>query len=328
MYDISSGYTKSRAIHVAASLDLSNHLGKDEVKSVFDIAKELNVDPQTLYRLMRCLSQIKMFHEIEEGEGNPLLKDRKFEHGLFVHTPLSLSLCESGPRDMVLFRCGFAQQRCWETLLNSVKTGVSDPSNSLGYPNIWDYLDANKDEADIFNRAMTTLSSRITPGLVESTDFSNAKTICDIGGGQGIFMKNILKANPNIKQGLNFDLKYVISRNKHEANLDPRFKDVDGDFFTSVPEADTYVLKSILHDWNDEKTIKILQVIAKSMPENGRIINFDQVINVNVKNEKNSVVWMDIQAEWHQVAKEAGLKIVAIKRSDLPWIQSTIIFSK
>eukprot|EP01133_Synstelium_polycarpum_P013719 gene13719-16173_t len=322
LLEIAFGNYRAQTLFTAAHYDLANHIGKDEKKSVNDIAKELDLHAPTLYRLMRCLSNIRCFREVDESdEGCPV----PFEHGVFYHTPLSLTLARQNIRDNILQRTGFSNNRCWESLPETLKTGVADPTKTLGYSSFWEYIDHHKEDAGIFNRAMTSYSTMGAPIIVASTDFSTTSSICDVGGGQGLLLKTILKANPSIKSGYNFDMPSVISSNKHADDLDARYQDIAGDFFESVPSCDTYTLKYILHDWNDEKSIMILKSIANSILPNGKVIIFDRVNSIHLKNENNRVPWMDLyimqmcngkqrsEEEWTDISNQAGFDVVSIQ---------------
>jgi SAM-dependent methyltransferase len=117
------------------------------------------------------------------------------------------------------------------------------------------------------------------PALMESYDFSTINKVVDIGGGHGSLLASILKANPTLK-GVLFDLPEVVEAAREiDAGVAERCEIIGGDFFESVPAGgDAYILKQIIHDWNDDLSIKILQNCHKAMAGNGRVLVIDAVI--------------------------------------------------
>ncbi|MBW4422861.1 MAG: hypothetical protein KME13_27415 [Myxacorys californica WJT36-NPBG1] len=147
--------------------------------------------------------------------------------------------------------------------------------------NVFEYYAQNPEPANVFDQAMTSFSSAEIAAVMASYDFSSIRRLVDVAGGQGSFLTTILKANPQM-EGILFDLPEVIERAKpqiaQEAVVD-RCQLVAGSFFQSVPAgADAYLLKHIIHDWDDERSIAILKNCCTAMAENGRVLVVEQVI--------------------------------------------------
>jgi SAM-dependent methyltransferase len=146
---------------------------------------------------------------------------------------------------------------------------------------VWQYATQNPEAVAIFNEAMTELTTQISTAVVAAYAFSRSSKIVDIGGGNGALILSILQANPQMS-GVLFDLPHVIeSAKKHldAAGLTGRCAVVAGDFFASVPSGgDTYILKNIIHDWDDEHALKILQNCHRAMAENGKLLLVEGII--------------------------------------------------
>ncbi|GAM22170.1 hypothetical protein SAMD00019534_053450 [Acytostelium subglobosum LB1] len=332
LIDLSGGAVqKSRALVAAARLNIAAAIGA-EPKSCEKLALEVGCDEECLYRLMRALSQIGIFKETEESR-------------VFENTRLSTALAQDNFRDLVMMTGLSCNYRAWEVFPETVKRGKSDLTEVLGgIPTIWQFLKTRPEDEMVFGKAMSALTNKLTPMLVAQSDFTKFDTVCDLGGSQGTFISAILRANPTIKEGINFDLPTVIEKNKlNEARnkqLDPRFKEVGGDFFKEVPAADCYVLKNTLHDWNDECSVKILKSIASAMKPGAKIYVYDFLLS-NEKNENlSSVVWMDLNmlqlcngkertlANWEHISVETGLKIERVQRAPKENMTSLVIFTK
>ena len=146
---------------------------------------------------------------------------------------------------------------------------------------LFEYYAQNPEPAKIFNQALTGISSVECANINASYDFSGLHKLVDVGGGQGNLIASILKANPKM-QGLLFDLPYVIEGAKNfiqKEGVSQRCELVGGDFFESVPKGgDAYLLKHIIHNWDDLSAIAILKNCHRAMAENGKLLVVEQVI--------------------------------------------------
>jgi hypothetical protein len=151
---------------------------------------------------------------------------------------------------------------------------------------IFEYADRNPQYAKVFNQAMNSYSRIQTAFVSEALDgydFSNIHHICDVGGGQGHLLCNLLQKYPHLKGSI-LELGSV-TRNKDllwasKMGLDERCTYVIGDMFNEVPPADAYIMKMILHDWSDDECVKILSNIHRSSPNEGKVFIVEHLIPV------------------------------------------------
>jgi hypothetical protein len=172
---------------------------------------------------------------------------------------------------------------CWRDLRHSVETGESASEHLYGMK-FFQYLRQNTDAGQVFNRAMTESSAIHNDAVLMAYDFSSIGKLADIGGGQGRFLSEILLQYPNMR-GMLFDLPHVIEKAKNflqKTGIGNRCDRVSGDFLDFVPTgADTYLLKHIIHNWDDQNALKILQNCHQAMGGKGRLLLIETVISEN-----------------------------------------------
>jgi hypothetical protein len=136
------------------------------------------------------------------------------------------------------------------------------------------YAAAHPEVGQIFDDAMTSFSRGIANAVAATYDFSDARTIADIGGGHGMLLSTVLKANENAK-GILFDQPQVVA----DAKVSERVEITSGDFFAEIPvSADVYLMKHIIHDWNDEQSETILRNLAKSAKPGAKLLLIESVV--------------------------------------------------
>jgi hypothetical protein len=172
----------------------------------------------------------------------------------------------------------------WDELLHAVQTGEPTFERALG-SDAFRYMAEHPEQAAIFNDAMTAGSSHTAKGVPVAYDFSSFKTVVDAGGGHGVLLSSILKANPAVR-GILFELPHVADGAKKpiaDAGLAGRCEVMAGDFFESVPAgADCYILKSVIHDWDEARSIKILQNCHRAMAPHGKLLLVELVLPARV----------------------------------------------
>jgi O-methyltransferase len=287
----------SRAIYIVAKLRLADYL-KDGPKSVEDLAEETKTHPDSLYRLLRMLSSIGIFAETKnEGDEQQQQVDQNIRR--FELTPMA-SLIQSEAKNSIRnFALMFGLEsfkNAIDDLLYSIQTGENSFKHANGL-DMYEYLDRNQKEGQIFNSAMASLTSSVTPLISSMYDFSQFNTIIDIGGGQGMLLSSILKDNAKL-YGVLFDLPYAIqsakklyarqSANSNEnVNLDisSRCKLLEGDFFKSIPTtaADGYIIKNVILNWDDRSAAIILKNCLQAM-----IDKTSSIVSENQDNRKNT----------------------------------------
>jgi hypothetical protein len=257
-----SGYWYTQTIYVAAKLGLAE-LVKDGPKSAQELAQATATNPRALYRLLRALASIGIFAE---------------EQGRFVLTQLAECLLDPSTKAMATMR-GECQYRAWGELLYSVQSGQSAFEKVYGKP-IFDFFSENPETGKLFDQAMTGVHGRETEAMLEAYDFTRIRTLADIGGGNGSVITAILRRYPAM-HGILFDLPGVVERAKaniEAAGLKERCQVVAGNFFEGVPGADAYLLRHIIHDWDDDKSITILCQCRRAMGQGGKLWVIEGVV--------------------------------------------------
>jgi len=188
-----------------------------------------------------------------------------------------------------------------------VKTGERAAPKALG-KEIFEWYEEHPQEAAIFGGAMTNLTAMVAGEVANVCDFSRAKKIVDVGGSHGTLLAAVLKKNLDTS-GIVIDLPNVADRARQalEANgLSRRAEALGGDFFVDVPEGDVYLLKQILHDWNDEQCRTILANCARRLAAHGRIYVVEMVIPDD--NSPNLASLMDLNMMVMLPGRERALK--------------------
>jgi copper chaperone CopZ len=169
--------------------------------------------------------------------------------------------------------------RGWAHLEHCVRTGKQALDRIYGTP-VFEFFGKHPEEAQIFNDAMTALSTIDSPAVAESYSFDQIHSIVDVGGGHGLLLATILARNPHMR-GTLYDVPRVVEGAK-DGPLKPlmeRCTVASGDMFSSVPAgADAYIMKHIIHDWPDDLCLKILKACRKSVNAGGRVLVVDWVI--------------------------------------------------
>ena len=260
-----TGHIVASAVNVAARLGLSDRLAAGP-RSADDLARECGVDADALYRLMRALGSLAVFEEVSPRT--------------FALTPAGAALCDGPVRWMALWIAGEFNFHVYANAMHSVKTGESAVPTTFGH-GVFEHFAQNPELSKIFNDAMTGFSAVVIPPVIEAYDFSGIGTLVDVAGGHGAVLTAILRKYPAMK-GVLFDVDHVIAGARAAIaaqGLADRCTTVAGDFFASVPGGgDAYIMKHIIHDWNDDKAAIILSNIRKVLPSDGRVILLESVI--------------------------------------------------
>ena len=250
-----NGYQVSQAIHVAATLGIADRLAGG-ARSSDELAAEVGADAGALYRLLRALAAVGV---LEEGA------DRSFSltevgQGLRSDVPESL-------HGWAAFMGRPYYWAAWSHLLHSVRTG-ENAFRALHGVDPWGYRAREPAESAIFDRAMSATSRSAIAGLVEAYDFGRFRTIVDVGGGNGALLRALLERYPELR-GVLFDQPHVVDG----AGPGERLAVVAGSFFESVPPGgDAYVLKAILHDWEDLEATAILRACRAAVVDAARLL--------------------------------------------------------
>jgi O-methyltransferase domain/Dimerisation domain len=268
LHRLINGFQISQAIHVAAVLGVADHLASGPRPSD-EIAAAVGANPPALYRLLRALAAVGVFREHE---------DRRFSL-----TAMGECLRSDAEEPVMPFATFIGQAYQWQTwghLLHSVKTG-ENAFRALHGTSSWVYRQQHPEQNLIFNAAMTGNSRRVDRAIIAAYDFSRFERIADIGGGQGALLAAILAANPAAR-GVLFDLPHVVATAAPvlaAAGVDHRCEVVGGNMLESVPAGcAAYLMKFILHDWNDADGTRILQTCRGAMRSDARLLVIDRFV--------------------------------------------------
>ncbi len=248
------GIVAAQAIHTAVKFRIPDLLASGP-KTASELALACGAHEPTLERLLRALTSIEMFVRTPEGRyrNSPLTEVLRADH------PQSLGAeCMFLPAPFMWLPLG--------ELSESVRTGKPAFERVFGQ-SFFAYLAGHPDDAANFNFVMTQEIMWTTPALLRAYDFSRFKKLVDVGGGHGLFLSNILAATPEL-QGVLFDQAQVVAEAREllRGNVAARIKIVAGSFFDLVPEGgDAYLMRRVIHDWEDADAAKILCNVRRAM---------------------------------------------------------------
>lgn len=251
-----------------ARLGVADHMdGKP--RPVTEIAAKSGAHAPSLYRVMRMLASFGVFKE------SPARR--------FALTPVGALLKTDAPGSLRYMAMMFGEEfsvRAYEHIGECLRSGGDGVTEAYGKP-IWEVLAERPEQCETFQRAMTNSTSVAADAIVDAYDFSGIERLADVGGGHGLLLAAILRANPEL-QGVLFDRPEVIAHvpKRQFAGCEGRVTTERGSFFERVPDGcDGYILKHIIHDWSDEHCRTILGLIRDRLPKQGRVLVCEMVVS-------------------------------------------------
>ena len=321
LFRMVTGYYVSRAIYVVAKLGIADHLSEGP-RRVDDLAEATGTHAPSLKRVLRLLASVGVFTEEADSR--------------FALTPIGACLRADVPGSMraaaLLF--GGITQQAWGDLQHSVETGEPAFRRVFGM-DPFDYMAQHPDEAANFDAAMADFTKHIATAVVAAYDFSPFRRIVDVGGGNGALLAGILKANPALA-GVLFDLPQVADRAiapMRELGLADRCEIVGGDFFKAVPAGgDAYLLKHVIHDWNDDRAAEILRNCRRAMGAEAKLLILEGVYppRIDQSDESRGAAANDVnmlvctggrqrsEAEFRHLYEAAGFRLTRILPTQTP----------
>ena len=249
MRQLIRGYQVSQAIHVAATLGIADLLAAG-ARTSDDLASQTGTHARSLYRLLRALAAL---HLLIEDDGRR-----------FSLTPLGELLRSDATGSLAGWAAFIGRPyywQAWSALVDSVRTG-RNAFRLVHGTDVWEYRSQRPDESAIFDRAMASLTAGANESLLVEYDFGRFHTVVDVGGGNGALLASILRRHAPLR-GVLFDQPHVVAGADavlKGAGVAERCRVVAGSFFDELPAGgDAYVLKSIIHDWEDDESIAILR---------------------------------------------------------------------
>ncbi|HZA09304.1 methyltransferase [Mycobacterium sp.] len=317
MTEMIFGFCVSQIVRTAAELSLADHLAAGPL-SAQEIAEREGTAPGTTFRLMRACAAFGLLTTDDAGR--------------FRGTALLDTLRTEAPRSLRALAIGLNNRASWLPWLKlgaSVRTGHSQAHNALGM-DFFDYLEHNPELAQEFTAGMSSGTSVWAPELAALIDTTNVRCAVDVGGAGGALLALLQKADPGL-HGIVFDRPNIardaepdIARNGFAG----RTEVVGGDFFDSVPSGDLYLLKFILHDWDDESCVKILRRCREAMEPGGRIAIIELVVGDNGEDSLAPLMDLNMLAvvngrerslpEFDALLHRAGLRRTAVLTADSP----------
>ena len=271
-----NGYQVTQAIHVAAVLGIADLLA-DGPRSSDDLAAATGAHAPSLHRVLRALASIGVLREDDDGR--------------FTLTEIGRCLRSDAPDPVggwAAYVGGHAHFAAWGNLLHAVRTGES-AFRSVHGADVWDYRARHPEDGARFDRAMTDNTRRTNRRLLEAYDFGPLHLVVDVGGGHGALLGALLSAHPQMR-GVLFDLPHVVAGAAVDA---ARCEVVGGSFFDAVPPgADGYVLKAILHDWEDEDAVHILRACRSAAPAHAALLVVER--DLGAANESPDAKFSDL----------------------------------
>lgn len=267
LFRMATAYWVSQAIYVAAQLGLADALA-EHPKSIGELAVEVRADANSLTRLVRVLADLGL-----------LTID---DHDRVDLTNLGATLQSSIPGSLhsMILTLGAEHYQAWGGLADSIRGGGPGFNKVFGKP-LFEYLKSNPTANQTFNQAMNDFTAQVALAVTIAYDFGGIRTLVDVGGGNGLLLRKILRSNPSML-GVLLDLSHVIdSADTGNEGLDGRCEIVAGDFFESVPRgSDAYILKNVLHDWDDERAVIILKNCRRAMRKGSRLLVLEVILPV------------------------------------------------
>jgi len=266
---VGTGHLLASALQVVVRLGIPDRLAGG-ARTVAQLAGDTGVREDALYRVLRALASVGLFDETAPRSFALTLAGQMLRTGV-----------PGGLRDTVLWITSPFHFLVYSELMHSVRTGQPASEKVVGMP-IFEYFARDKNLSALFNNAMTSFSDVVIPAALKAYDFRGINLLVDVAGGHGAVLTSILKSHPGMR-GVLFDLEHVVAgaRPRIEAmGVKDRLETQYGDFFKTVPAGgDAYIMKHIIHDWDDERALTILRNIYAAMgSKRGRVILLESVL--------------------------------------------------
>jgi hypothetical protein len=308
-------FVASQALYVAAEIGIADQLA-DDARGVDDLAHSCRVNAEALLRLLQMLAALRIVKR-EHDDRFALTPS-----GEFLRTGVTGSM-----RSMVRFLAGPWAWRAFEQLGYSVRTGEPAFDRVWGVSN-FDYWARNPDVSKIHDEAMAGLTAMEAARVLTGYDFSSFRTLVDVGGGNGAFLAAILRQLPSAR-GIVAELPHVVGLASSEfgqSGVADRCELADCDFFEAVPPGgDLYILKHIIHDWDDERARIVLKNCCRAMHAESRLLIVDCVLPEHPMHEDTLGYFVDMtmlaitpggrertRQAFTQLLESAGLVLVRI----------------
>jgi O-methyltransferase domain/Dimerisation domain len=315
IFQIATGYWASQVVYVAAKLGIADLLAEGP-KTCDELAAAIDADDNAMGRLLRALASMGVLAR---------------ERDLFYLNQIGLPLRRDVPGSLrsMLLTLGEEHYRAWGRLLHSVRSSEPAFDRAYGAP-LFQYLQSNRAAGETFSDAMNDFTRQAALACVLAYDFSGIQRAVDVGGGRGALISTILRGYP-MMTGILFDFADVIqgARQDFKDGIEDRCEMIPGDFFESVPEgADAYLLKNVLHDWDDASTLKILRNCRRAMSDRAKLLVIEMVLQEQASEPFGSLLDLNMlvmsggrertEAEYRNLFEQAGFRLKGITATMAP----------
>jgi len=267
-----NGFMAARVVHVAAELGIADLLAAG-AKSTETLAGEAGANVPALHRLLRALASLGVIDELEPGR--------------FALNEMGEQLRGGVPDSVRNLALMFGSERVWRSwgeLRHSILTGTPAFRHVFGVE-AFEFLARDPKQAAVFNEAMAEITRQVAKDLVTAYDFASFSKIVDVGGGNGTLIATILDSAPKLR-GILFDSSSgsaEASEQLRTRGVLERCEVIAGDFFHSVPKGgDAYILKNIIHDWDDERSSTILKNCRNAISAGGKLLLVERVMPARI----------------------------------------------
>ncbi|HVG51893.1 MAG TPA: methyltransferase [Xanthobacteraceae bacterium] len=306
----------SQAAYVAAELGIADYLS-NAPQNAHALAKATGAHERSLHRLLRALVSTGLCIEQDDG--------------CFALTPAGALMHSTADESLHSWLLWFGRNQwaIWGHLLDTVRTGESARKRTTGNDG-FELLENVSTKAPVFNMAMVQQTRLIGNEVVRAFDFAEKKTIVDVGGGQGALLEVILNANARL-HGVLMDRPHAITGARqrfNEAGLLDRCDFVTGDFFAAIPAgAGVYLLKNVIHDWDDERALHILRNCREAMASDGTLLLIERIrpTRIDASPAHRAITYIDLtmmlgpggqertEAEFRALLQQSGLMLASIR---------------
>lgn len=287
-----NGYRGTALLYVAAKLKVPDMLAPGPIGPE-ELAQKLNLHEQSTHRLLRALAALGICVETNIGQ----FALSEMGHRLRSDT--------NGPEYSLAILNGEEYMGAWNHLAHSIRTGETAFDHAFG-ETVWAHREARPELNELFNRWLRRGANATAHALLDAHPFSTAAIVADIGGGDGSLITGILKKHLNVR-GILFDQPHVLERSTpilEAAGVQSRCELVPGNFFAQVPKgANVYILKSILHDWDDRRCSAILHQCKASMKPGNKLLVVEKLLPERAV-EAPAVIMSDL----HMLAVTGGME--------------------
>ncbi len=318
MFGLVTGYWQSQAIGAAARLGLADELAAG-AKSALEVAAARGTEPAATARLLRVLAAIGLVAQPQPDT--------------FRLTQLGETLRSNVPGSMR----GFAIAQTtpghwlpWGRIDEAIRTGRRATPAALG-SEIWEYYASHPEEGVSFSEAMSGMSAMVAGELARSGLVPPGGVVVDVGGAHGLVLSTLLETDQSLT-GILYELPGVIASARAEIEargLAERCELLGGDFFESVPAGDVYVLKNILHDWDDAQCVRVLTHCRQQMRPGGRAIIVEMVLPQGDALTPARLMDLNMlvmlpgrergEAEYSALFSAAGLRLNVVRQTHSPY---------